>query len=64
MTEGRVKIEIVNFVDESNPGWVKCRLIDANGLEHWFREKAPVISAGEIWADIDFPQEAKSLAES
>jgi hypothetical protein len=59
MNEARIKIEIVNFVDESNPGWVTCRLIDANGVEHWFREKAPVVTAGEIWADSDFPLEGE-----
>jgi hypothetical protein len=59
MSEGRIKIEIVSFDDVSNPGWVECRLVDANGREHWFREKVPVVTTDNIWSDSDFPQEGE-----
>ena len=51
----RVKIEIYRFVDAAQPGWVECRLIDANGTAHIFVEKIPVVTLEDLWADSSYP---------
>ena len=43
MPEIRVTIE--RFTDVSQPGWVECTLVDADGLTHVFEEKVPIVSA-------------------
>ena len=50
-----VKIEICRFVDEAQPGWVECRLIDASGSSHIFIEKIPIVTQEDLWMDSSFP---------
>jgi len=38
-----VRIEVLEIVDASFPGWVECSLVDASGAEWRFVEKAPVV---------------------
>src|SRR5262245_29199362 len=49
-------VEICRYVDEAQPGWVECRLIDAQGNEHIFVEKIPVVSRAALGATTDYPQ--------
>jgi hypothetical protein len=50
-----VRIEIVRFIDESQPGWVDCTLIDALGRRWAFIEKVPIITAEPLDADSVYP---------
>ncbi len=52
-----VKVLLNRIVDESQPGWVECSLIDAEGEEWLFVEKVPVVSNQELDANSDFPQQ-------
>jgi hypothetical protein len=59
-TEGRVleiRVSIERFTDSSQPGWVECVFVDAAGRRHLFVEKAPVVSAEDLWADSLYPRE-------
>ena len=40
----RLKIKILKFHNETQPGWVKCSFVDKNKIEHFFIEKIPVIA--------------------
>ena len=40
-----VRVELCRYVDAAFPGWVECRLVDANGHQHVFVEKIPVVTA-------------------
>jgi hypothetical protein len=51
-----VVIEICRYVDDSQPGWVECRLIDARGREWLFVEKVPVITTEDLDASSDYPR--------
>jgi hypothetical protein len=42
-----VKVEIVRFVDEHQPGFVEVALVDAAGRLHTFVEKVPVAESAE-----------------
>lgn len=50
-----VKVEIVRFVDEHQPGFVECRLTDASGALHTFIEKVPVVTDESLWTDPKYP---------
>ena len=51
----QVRVEIVRFVDDDQPGFVECRLIDAWGREWSFVDKVPVFSCEDLWADSNYP---------
>jgi hypothetical protein len=40
----KIKVEIVRFVDDSNPGFVECHLVDAWQRTWVFVEKVPVVT--------------------
>jgi hypothetical protein len=51
-----VSVEISRYVDDSQPGWVECRLVDVLGDEHLFVEKVPVVTRVDLDAASNFPQ--------
>jgi len=50
-----VVIQITRFVDESFPGFVECKLIDAKGETHIFIDKVPVVSLDALWSSSAYP---------
>ena len=50
-----VKVNISRYADDSFPGWVECRLVDALGHQHVFVEKVPVV-APHLDAASSYPQ--------
>ena len=51
-----IAIQIERFVDDHQPGFVECRLVDALGRSHLFIEKIPVVTTADIWSDSSYPQ--------
>lgn len=51
-----LSVSIQRFVDHAFPGFVECTLVDSEGCEHRFVEKAPVVSAANLSVDSVFPQ--------
>lgn len=52
-----VKIKIIEFVDESQPGWVRCVLTDAFGKEWFFTEKVPIVTSKYLHKTSQYPQD-------
>ena len=52
-----VKIDILEFVDDSQPGWVYCKLVDVFGKEWFFTEKVPIVSDLSLDQFSKFPKE-------
>jgi hypothetical protein len=52
---GLLSIQIDRFVDDHQPGFVECSLIDAHGTRHLFLEKVPVVTAEHLWSDSTYP---------
>ncbi len=48
-------VQIERFVDEYQPGFVECRLVDAEGHPHLFIEKVPIVSADDLWSNSTYP---------
>jgi len=51
-----VRVNISRYADDSFPGWVECRLIDALGHEHVFVEKVPTVTKAHLDAVSSYPQ--------
>ncbi len=51
-----LRIDITGFVDDSQPGWVELRLVDAAGVTHVFIEKVPVVSDLALDRNSRYPQ--------
>ena len=51
-----VRVNISRYADDSFPGWVECRLIDALGHEHVFVEKVPVVTKAHLDVASGYPQ--------
>ena len=52
-----VKIKIIEFVDESQPGWVRCVLTDVFGKEWFFTEKVPIVTTKYLDKISQYPQD-------
>src|SRR5512139_346408 len=50
-----VTVQIERFVDEYQPGFVECRLVDAEGQSHLFIEKVPIVSTEDLWSTSTYP---------
>ena len=50
-----LSVRIVQFVDESFPGWVKCEFVDAEGHLHELVDKFPIFSEEMLDADSSYP---------
>jgi len=53
----KIKVRIERFTDDTFPGWVECRLVDATGVQHLFEEKVPVVTTEKIHAGGAFPSD-------
>lgn len=51
-----VRVTISKFVDEIQPGWVECLLVDVSGQAWKFRVKVPVVSTESLWSDSQYPK--------
>lgn len=51
-----ISIQIERFIDNDQPGFVECRLVDANGQAHMFIENLPIVTSVNLWADSAYPQ--------
>ena len=50
-----IRVQIHAFTDESQPGWVECKLADALGRVHIFVEKVPIVTAEMLDARSSYP---------
>src|ERR1700730_17576937 len=50
-----VAIRITRFVDDHQPGFVECQLVDAAGVSHIFLEKVPVVTTEVLRSTSSYP---------
>jgi hypothetical protein len=58
-----LKVHITGYVDDWQPGWVKCVFTDAYGIEWSIIEKVPVVSAADLNAETRYPVETTIQCE-
>jgi hypothetical protein len=51
-----LRVSIVRFVDETQPGVVECEFTDANDRVHRLIDKVPIFSEHALWIDSQYPQ--------
>lgn len=52
-----LSIQIDRFVDDHQPGFVECSLVDAHGTKHLFLAKVPVVTAENLASDSAYPKQ-------
>ncbi|MFE9692526.1 hypothetical protein [Micromonospora sp. NPDC005806] len=53
--EDLLRCEVVAWVSQDFPGWVRVRLVDADGKSWFFVDKVPVFTGGQLNADTRLP---------
>ena len=49
-------VEIVRFVDDTQPGAVACEFVDAAGCRHTIIDKVPMFTVESLDAESQYPQ--------
>ena len=50
-----ITVQIVRFVDESQPRWVECELVDADARRHLIIDKVPIFTLADLRAESKYP---------
>ena len=58
-----VKVSIVKFISDHQPGFVECLLTDAWGKQHIVNEKIPIVTEKTLNASSNYPQEGVIACE-
>lgn len=58
-----LRVEIVRFVDEHQPGWVECRFTGAEGTVHTLIDKVPIFTQEDLWSDSAYPRPGVARCE-
>ena len=51
-----LRVQIVRFVDEHQPGFVECQFRDADGQMHSIIDKLPCFTSADLRSDSEYPQ--------
>lgn len=51
-----LRVAIVRWALDDQPGWVECLLTDVHGRHWFFLEKAPVVCSEDLRADTVYPR--------
>jgi hypothetical protein len=51
-----IRVQIVRYVDDSQPGWVEAKLRDAWGNEWIFVDKVPIFTETSLDTHSNYPQ--------
>jgi hypothetical protein len=52
-----VRAQAIRWVDDTFPGWIEVKVIDAAGHDHRVVDKVPIVTALDIRSDTSFPTE-------
>jgi hypothetical protein len=51
-----VRVNIIRWFDDAQPGVVACQLTDAWGIDHTFVEKVPIVTSANVDQHSPYPQ--------
>jgi hypothetical protein len=51
-----LKVKIIEFVDDSQPGWVRCTFTDAYGVEWFIVDKVPIVTDEDLDEKSNYPK--------
>ena len=51
-----VTVSITQYIDDAQPGWVECKLLDAWGHEWLFKDKVPMFTSLMLDKHSTYPQ--------
>jgi hypothetical protein len=51
-----VRVDIIRYTSDDQPGWVECTLVDFHGRRWSFIEKIPVVTEAMLGPEGEYPQ--------
>jgi hypothetical protein len=57
VVDALVRAEAIRWVDDSFPGWIEVKVIDAAGRDHRIVDKVPVLTPLDLRSDTSSPAE-------
>ncbi len=58
-----MRVQIVRFLDEAQPGIVACTFRDAQHEIHTIIDKLPIFTEARLWSDSEYPQAGLARCE-
>ena len=58
-----MRVQIVRFLDEAQPGIVACTFRDAQHETHTIIDKLPIFTEARLWSDSEYPQPGLARCE-
>jgi hypothetical protein len=52
-----VRAQAIRWVDDSFPGWIEVKVVDAAGRDHRIVGKVPILTTLDLRSDTSFPTE-------
>jgi hypothetical protein len=52
-----LKVKIVSYTEDSNPGWVMCTFQDIYGKSYSFEEKVPIVTEEYLDSNSEYPKD-------
>jgi hypothetical protein len=52
-----IKIKIISFISDDQPGFVECKFYDAFNNEHIVQEKLPIVTDKYLDTNSEYPQD-------
>ena len=52
-----IKIKIVKFISDDQPGFVECSFFDTSNKEHIVQDKVPIVTEMYLDANSNYPQD-------
>lgn len=59
-----LRVSIIRFVDEQQPGFVECEFRDADGTLHTLVDKVPIFAQEDLRKDSVYPQPGFARCEA
>jgi hypothetical protein len=51
-----LRVQIMRYVDDSQPGWVACEFEDAEGHRHTLIDKGPIFTSESLRSNSSYPK--------
>jgi hypothetical protein len=58
-----LKIKILSYIDDSQPGWLKCCFSDIYERVHYIEDKVPVITEMDLDEKSEYPRDGQVRCE-
>jgi len=58
-----LRVELVRFVDDHQPGWAEAQFVDANGQRHSIIDKVPIFTSAMLDSNSEYPHPGSVMCQ-